>query len=64
MLESFRGVWRAAGSISLAFHLHALDQRPCVSQRSNFIEIAPIAADYGRTFRTAVVETIPMEDLP
>jgi hypothetical protein len=46
-----------------ASRLDDLDQRPCVSRRSNFIENSPIAANYGRTFRARMIETIPMEDL-
>ena len=46
-----------------ASRLEDLDQRPCVSQRSNFIEIPPIAANYGRTFCARMIGTIPMEDL-
>ena len=58
--------WNRAGMCGVqqsASRLEYLDQRPCVSQRSNFIEIPPIAANYGRTFCARMIGTIPMEDL-
>ena len=58
--------WNRVGMCGVqqsASRLEDLDQRPCVSQRSNFIEISPIVANYGRTFRARMIKTIPMEDL-
>ena len=58
--------WNRVGTCGvpqLESRLDDLDQRPCVSQRNNFIESAPIPANYGRTFCARMIETIPMEDL-
>jgi len=57
--------WNRVGMCGVqqsASRLDHLDQRPCVSQHNNFIEIAPIPANYGRTFRARMVEIIPVED--
>ena len=53
---------KSGGVQQSASRLDHLDQRPCVSQHNNFIEIAPIPANYGRTFRARMVEIIPVED--
>ena len=65
-LHASQRCWNRVGTCGVpqsAFRLDDLDQRPCVSQRSNFIETSPIAANYGRIFRARMIETIPMEDL-
>ena len=57
--------WNRVGMCGVqqsASRLDHLDQRPCVSQHNNFIEIVPIPANYGRTFRARMVEIIPVED--
>ena len=46
MLESRRDVWLTCGVQQSVPRLDDLDQRPCVSQHSNFIEISLIAANY------------------
>ena len=57
--------WNRVGMCGVpqsASRLDNLDPRPCVSQRNNFIEIAPIPANYGRTFHARMITTIPVED--
>ena len=53
---------RMCGVQQSASHLDDLDQHPCVSQRSNCIEVSPIAAGYGRMFRARMIIMYPMED--
>ena len=65
-LHASQRCWNRVGMCGVqqsASRLEDLDQRPCVSQCSKCIEIALIAANYGRTFRPAMAQTIPMEDL-
>ena len=64
-LHASQRCWNRVGMCGVqqsASHLDDLDQHPCVSQRSNCIEVSPIAAGYGRTFRARMIIMYPMED--